>query len=96
MARYENVRYGGMARDLAVLVAVGVQPGRPREILGISASLSEWAHHLMYEFFKRQMGIKKTAVFLHLLQRRTDQSLRTTHCFPPLFQVHANHFPAVI
>lgn len=39
-ARYEKVRYGGMVRDLTVLVSVGVQPGKPRELLGISASLT--------------------------------------------------------
>lgn len=44
-ARYEKVRYGGMVRDLAVLVAEGVQPGKPREILGVSASLSESETH---------------------------------------------------
>lgn len=44
-ARYESVRYGGMVRDLAVLVATGAQPGKPREILGISASLSEAQTH---------------------------------------------------
>lgn len=44
-ARYEKARYGGIVRDLAVFVAVGIQPGKPRELIGISASLSEAEVH---------------------------------------------------
>ena len=44
-ARYEHVRHGGNVRDLAVLLAVGVNPGQPREVLGVSVSLSEAEVH---------------------------------------------------
>lgn len=45
-ARYEKVRYGGVVRDLAVLIAIGVskRTGK-REILGIEALLSEAEVH---------------------------------------------------
>ena len=44
-ARYEHVRHAGNVRDLAVLLAVGVNPGKPREVLGESVSLSEAEVH---------------------------------------------------
>ena len=44
-ARYEHVRHAGNVRDLAVLLAVGVNPGKPREVLGVSVSLSEAEVH---------------------------------------------------
>jgi len=43
--RYEHVRHAGNVRDLAVLLAVGVNPGKPREVLGVSVSLSEAEVH---------------------------------------------------
>ena len=43
--RYEHVRHAGNVRDLAVLLAVGVDPGKPREVLGVSVSLSEAEVH---------------------------------------------------
>lgn len=44
-ARYEKVRHAGSVRDLAVLLAVGANPGKPREVLGVSVSLSEAEVH---------------------------------------------------
>src|SRR6266508_3049643 len=44
-ACYEQVREDGHVRDLAVLVAVGVNPAGKREILGVSVSLSEHEVH---------------------------------------------------
>jgi transposase-like protein len=44
-AYYEQVREDGQVRDLAVLVAVGVNPQGKREILGVSVSLSEHEIH---------------------------------------------------
>jgi len=44
-ARYEKVRHEGIVQDLAVFIAVGAEPGRPREILGVSVSLSEAEVH---------------------------------------------------
>jgi len=35
-ARYEHVRHGGSVPDLAVLLAIGANPGKPREILGVA------------------------------------------------------------
>jgi len=44
-ARYEKTRNQGSVRDMAVLVAVGANPGQPREVLGTSVSLSEAEVH---------------------------------------------------
>jgi len=44
-ARYEKVRYQGSVRDVAVLIAVGANKGKPREVLGVSVSLSEAEIH---------------------------------------------------
>lgn len=44
-AYYEQVREDGQVRDLAVLVAVGVNLAGKREILGVSVSLSEHEVH---------------------------------------------------
>lgn len=44
-AYYEQVREDGQVRDLAVLVAVGVNPQGKRDILGVSVSLSEHEVH---------------------------------------------------
>jgi putative transposase len=44
-AYYEQVREDGQVRDLAVLVAVGVNTAGKREILGVSVSLSEHEVH---------------------------------------------------
>jgi transposase-like protein len=44
-ARYEKVRYQGSVRDVAVLIAVGANEGKPREVLGVSVSLSEAEIH---------------------------------------------------
>ena len=50
-ARYEKIRQGGSIVDCAVLVAVGVDPGGHRSVLGVSVSLSEAEVHWR-EFFK--------------------------------------------
>jgi transposase-like protein len=44
-AYYEQVREDGAVRHLAILVALGVNPAGKREILGVSASLSEHEVH---------------------------------------------------
>jgi putative transposase len=44
-ARYESVRQGGQVLDAAVLVALGVRADGKREILGVSAKLSEAEVH---------------------------------------------------
>jgi transposase-like protein len=44
-AYYEQVREDGQVRDLAILVAVGVNSAGKREILGVSVSLSEHEVH---------------------------------------------------
>ena len=44
-ARYEEVREGGIARDAAVLTAVGVDPDGRRRLLGVSCALSEAEVH---------------------------------------------------
>jgi len=44
-AYYEQVREDGRVRDLAILVAVAVNPAGKREILGVSVSLSEHEAH---------------------------------------------------
>ena len=44
-ARYEKVREAGQVRDAAVLVASGITPEGERQVLGVSASLSEHETH---------------------------------------------------
>lgn len=44
-ARYEKVRYGGVVKSCAVLVAVGVDVEGYRQVLGISVKLSEQEVH---------------------------------------------------
>jgi len=44
-ALYEKVRYGGIVRDCAVLMAVGIDQQGRREVLGLSVSLSEHEVH---------------------------------------------------
>lgn len=40
-ATYQRIRYGGAVRNLAVLVAIGINSEGLRELLGVSVSLSE-------------------------------------------------------
>jgi putative transposase len=44
-ARSEHVRHGGQVVSCAVLVAIGIDPGGRRSILGVSVSLSEAEAH---------------------------------------------------
>lgn len=44
-ARYEKVREAGQVRDAAVLLATGITPEGERQVLGVSASLSEHESH---------------------------------------------------
>lgn len=44
-ARYEKVRHGGVIRDCAVLLAVGVGEDGRREVIGVSVELSEAEVH---------------------------------------------------
>lgn len=64
-ARYEHVRHGGIVRDVAVLIAIGANPGKPRELLGISVSLSEAEVHWR-EFMEdlRTRGLKGTQLII--------------------------------
>ena len=65
-ARYEKVRHGGYIRDLAVLVAIGIndKTGK-REILGISVSLSEAEVHWRNFLESLQLrGLKGVRLFM--------------------------------
>ena len=44
-ARYEKIRHNGIIHDMALLIAIGVNQAGKREILGVSASLSEAEIH---------------------------------------------------
>lgn len=44
-AHYEKVRLGGVIRDAAVLIAVGVDEAGKRQVLGVSVALSEQEVH---------------------------------------------------
>lgn len=44
-ARYEKVRHGGVVKDLAVLIAIGINANGQLEVLGVSATLSEAEIH---------------------------------------------------
>ncbi len=50
-ATYQRIRYQGAVRNLAVLVAIGVNPEGRRELIGVSVSLSE-AEVYWREFFQ--------------------------------------------
>ena len=52
-AYYENVREDGLVKDLAVLVAIGVNLQGKREVLGLSVSLGE--HEVHWRTFLRQL-----------------------------------------
>jgi len=65
-ALYENVRYGGVIRDMAVLVAIGVnkRTGK-REILGVEALLSEAEVHWRALFKKlSERGLRGVELFI--------------------------------
>jgi transposase-like protein len=44
-ARYESIRVGGVVRDCAVLIALGIDSDGNREVLGVDISLSEAEVH---------------------------------------------------
>jgi putative transposase len=44
-ARYEKIRQGGVVVSAAVLVAIGIDPGGIRQVLGVSVALSEAEVH---------------------------------------------------
>lgn len=44
-AMYEKIRYGGAVIDMATLIAIGVNEAGKREVLGVSAKLSEAEVH---------------------------------------------------
>ena len=44
-ARYEKVRHGGLLRDCAVLIAIGIGSDGKRSVLGVSVALSEAEVH---------------------------------------------------
>jgi transposase-like protein len=50
-ATYQRIRYQGAVRNLAVLVAIGINPEGRRELIGVSVSLSE-AEVYWREFFQ--------------------------------------------
>ena len=52
-AYYEHVREDGQVRNLAILVAVGVNKAGKREVLGVSVSLSE--HEVHWRAFLQQL-----------------------------------------
>jgi transposase-like protein len=55
-AYYEQVREDGQVRHLAVLVAVGVNRGGKRDILGVSVSLSE--HEVHWRSFLERLKVR--------------------------------------
>jgi len=55
-AYYEQVREDGQVRNLAVLSAVGINPGGKREILGVSVSLSE--HEVHWRAFLESLKVR--------------------------------------
>lgn len=52
-ARYEKVRVAGQVRDVAVLVATGINPKGERQILGVSVLLSE--HEVHWKAFLKSL-----------------------------------------
>ena len=62
-ATYQRIRYEGAVRNLAVLVAIGINPEGRRELLGVSVSLSE-AEVYWRDFF--QSLVKRGLVGVNL------------------------------
>jgi putative transposase len=64
-ALYEKVRYGGHVRDVAVLVAIGVNAQGYREILGLSVALSEQEVHWRdFLISLQERGLKGMELFI--------------------------------
>lgn len=82
-ARYEKVRHGGVVRDCAVLIAVGVGEDGRREVLGVSVELSEAEIHWR--------------TFLKNLQERGlfGVQLITSDAHPGLKEARQATFPSV-
>jgi len=64
-ARYEKVREGGVVRDAAVLIALGVDASGHRQVLGVSMALSEQEVHWR-EFLKSLQARGLTGVELFI------------------------------
>jgi putative transposase len=64
-ATYQRIRYAGAVRNLAVLVAIGVNPEGRRELLGVSVSLSE-AEVYWRDFFQALVtrGLSGVSLFI--------------------------------
>jgi transposase-like protein len=64
-ATYQRIRYDGAVRNLAVLVAVGINPEGRRELLGVSVSISE-AEVYWRDFFRSltQRGLSGVNLFV--------------------------------
>jgi len=65
-ARYEKIRHGGHVIDMAILIAMGVNTrSGKREILGVSAELSEakvhWRHFIQS---LQQRGLHGVELFI--------------------------------
>ena len=78
-ARYEKVRHGGCIKDLAVLVAIGINGDTgKREVLGVSVSLSEaevhWRNFL--ESLQRR-GLKGVRLFMSDAHSGLNNARRT-------------------
>lgn len=82
-ARYEKVRHGGVVRDCAVLIAVGVGPDGMREVIGVSVELSEAEVH--WRKFLQQLQERG----LHGVQ------LITSDAHPGLKEARQATFPSV-
>ena len=64
-ATYQRIRYAGAVRNLAVLVAIGINPEGRRELLGVTVSLSE-AEVYWRDFFQAlvKRGLVGVSLFI--------------------------------
>lgn len=64
-AVYEKVRYAGHVRDVAVLIAIGINADGYREILGMSVALSEQeVHWRNFMLSLHERGLKGVELFI--------------------------------
>ena len=102
-ARYEKVRVAGSVRDCAVLVAIGIQPGGHRSVLGVSVSLSEaevhWREFLVSLKQRGLHGVKLIVSDAHeglkAARQATFAGVPWQRCQFHLSQNAMNHTPKV-
>jgi len=80
-ATYQRIRYDGAVRNLAVLIAIGINPEGRRELLGVSVSLSE-AEVYWRDFFQALVKRGLTGVGLFVSDDHAGMRAAREAIFP--------------